>query len=79
MLQGEKIRKNILTSNIDTMKMFPPGTFLWKPRLSSHVVDVELQVASLHDSQYWGKLKDMSITLESIKVETRNFQNNEML
>ena len=62
--------------------MFPPGTFLWKPRLSSHVVDVELQVASLHDSQYWGKLEYMRM-LESNKVETRNFQNtrwnNEML
>ena len=54
--------------------MFTPGTFLWKSWLSSHVVDVELQVASLHDSQYWGKLKYMRM-LESIKVETRNFQN----
>ena len=54
--------------------MFTPGTFLWKSRLSSHVVDVELQVASLHDSQYWGKLRYMRVMLESIKVETRIFK-----
>ena len=56
------------------MKMFPPGAFLWKPRLSSHVVDVELQVASLHDSQYWGKFKYMRMMLESIVVKTRIFK-----
>ena len=32
-----------------------PGALLWKSRLSAHVVDVELQVAPLHDSQYWRK------------------------
>ena len=35
--------------------MIRPGALLWKSRLSAHVVDVELQVAPLHDSQYWRK------------------------
>ena len=35
--------------------MSRPGALLWKSWLSAHVVDVELQVAPLHDSQYWRK------------------------
>ena len=54
--------------------MIRPGAFLRKARLSPHVVDVELQVASLHDSQYWGKFKYMRMMLESIVVKTRIFK-----
>ena len=32
--------------------MTTPGAFLWKAGLAAHVVNVELQVAPLHDSQY---------------------------
>ena len=35
-----------------SVMMSTPGALLWKARLSAHVVNVELQVAPLHDSQY---------------------------